>query len=211
MKYQLFTLGDLETNCYLVWSGQAAGVIDPGGPPEPVCAAIDRSGLQLQWILNTHGHSDHIAGNAALQGRYAAPILIHEADRGMLLSATANLSVFLGPGMVSPDAEATLTDGEWVPLGDGGFRVIAVPGHTPGSIALYTDGLLFCGDSLFRESVGRTDFPGGDQRQLISAIRNRLFCLPSETRVLPGHGPATDIAHEMRFNPFAAGEDEILD
>jgi hydroxyacylglutathione hydrolase len=209
MNYQLFTLGDLETNCYLVWSGQSAGVIDPGGPVDAVGAAIDRSGLQLQWIVNTHGHGDHIGGNAALQERYGAPILIHEADREMLFSATANLSVFFGPGVVSPAAAATLTDGEWLSLGETGFRVIAVPGHTRGGIALYTDGLLFCGDSLFWESVGRTDFPGGDQRQLISAIRKRLFCLPPETKVFPGHGPGTDIAHEMRFNPFVTGEDAV--
>jgi hydroxyacylglutathione hydrolase len=209
MNYQRFKLGDLETNCYLVWSGQAAGVIDPGGPVDAVSAVIERSGLQLQWIVNTHGHVDHICGNAALQERYGAPIFIHEADREMLHSAAINLSVFFGPGVMSPDAAATLTDGEWIPLGETGFRVIAVPGHTPGGIALYSDGLLFSGDSLFWESVGRTDFPGGDQRQLISAIRNRLFSLPPETKVFPGHGPATDIAHEMRFNPFAAGEDAV--
>jgi hydroxyacylglutathione hydrolase len=209
MNYQEFLVGDLGTNCYLVWSGHAAGVIDPGGPIDQVSEAIDQSGLELRWIINTHGHGDHIGGNAPLHERYGAPIFIHEADQKMLFSATANLSVFFGPAIVSPDATKLLTDGEWIPLGETGFRVIAIPGHTKGGIALYAEGLLFSGDSLFWESIGRTDFPGGNQQQLISGIRKRLLTLPPETKVFPGHGPATDIAHELRFNPFVADEDAV--
>ncbi|HYH02788.1 MAG TPA: MBL fold metallo-hydrolase, partial [Bacillota bacterium] len=130
-------------------------------------------------------------------------------DRPMLLSATANLSAFFGPGMVSPDAAKTLEDREVVRLGEEALEVIATPGHSPGGICLYTPGLLFSGDSLFRESIGRTDFPGGDFRLLLAGIRDRLLVLPSETVVLPGHGDATTISHEQFNNPYLADIDAL--
>lgn len=205
MEYRKFILGELETNCYLVWSGKTVGVIDPGGSVDAVIRFCDQHELQPQWIINTHGHGDHIAGNAALQQRYGVPILIHAADRSMLLSARVNLSEFYSSGVVSPDAAQTLEDGEEVTLGEEKLKVLATPGHTPGGISLYTTGLLFSGDSLFRESVGRSDFPGGNHRLLIEGISDRLLVLPPDTVVLPGHGEATTIGHESRYNPFLGG------
>ncbi|HEY8464921.1 MAG TPA: MBL fold metallo-hydrolase [Bacillota bacterium] len=209
MDYRRFVLGELETNCYLVWSGRAAGVIDPGGPVDQLIQTIDQQGLELKWVLNTHGHGDHIAGNALLKEHYQVPVLIHAADRLMLQSAAANLSAFMGTAVVSPPATKNLADGEILPLGEAGLEVIATPGHTPGGIALYTPGLLFSGDTLFRESIGRTDFPGGDQRTILVSIRDRLLKLPQETVVLPGHGEATTIGHELKHNPYLVGIDAL--
>jgi hydroxyacylglutathione hydrolase len=209
MEYRSFIVGELATNCYLLWSEKKAGVIDPGGPVAEIVRFLESAGLELQWIINTHGHCDHIAGNGALSQRYQAPVLIHVADRAMLLSPTANLSAFIGAAVVSPDASRTLADGETVRLGPTELQVIATPGHTRGGIALYTPGLLFAGDTLFCESIGRTDFPGGDQRQLLDSIRNRLFTLPPETLVLPGHGATTTIGREQKCNLFLRATDEV--
>lgn len=194
------------TNCYLLWSDQEAGVIDPGGPVSGVINFIKEKGLVLKWIVNTHGHYDHIAGNRTLREEFGVPILIHERDRVMLLEPTANLSVFMGQGMTSPDADKLLSEGHTLTLGAETLQVIETPGHTPGGISLYTPGLLFAGDTLFFESVGRTDLPGGDHQQLLTSIRERLLTLPPETIVLPGHGESTTIEHESRWNSFLAAE-----
>jgi hydroxyacylglutathione hydrolase len=209
MEYYRCVLGPLETNCYVVWSGRAAGVIDPGGAVEPVLQFIAAHGLQPQWVLNTHGHFDHIAGNAALLQRYPVPLLIHAADREMLLSPAHNLSAFMGQKAVSPAATRTLAEGEKLMLGKTALQVLATPGHTRGGISLYTPDLVFAGDTLFKESIGRTDFPGGDYRQLKTAIREKLFCLPAATLVLPGHGDPTTIGHERQCNPFLGAVDEV--
>ena len=202
MEYRSFIVGDLMVNCYILWSGNEAGVIDPGGPVEELVQFLAERSFQLKWILNTHGHADHIAGNGDLHQRYGVPLYIHQADRAMLTSPKANLSAFIGESIVSPDADRVLHDGDQLSLGDESITVIATPGHTPGGIALYTPGLLFAGDTLFQESIGRTDFPGGNHHELLASIKERLFNLPAETVVLPGHGGSTSIGHEMKHNPF---------
>ncbi|MGE5582058.1 MAG: MBL fold metallo-hydrolase [Bacillota bacterium] len=209
MEYRQYILEELKVNCYLVWSGAEAGVIDPGGPVEELVRFLSEKQLHLQWVVNTHGHIDHIAGNEEFIRKFQVPLLIHQRDRLMLTSATANLSAFFGEELISPDADRILTDGEELKLGTESLTVIETPGHTPGGISLYTKGLLFSGDTLFLESIGRTDFPGSDHFQLISSIRERLFTLPPETVVLPGHGGATTIAHEMKYNPFITGDHEF--
>lgn len=190
------------TNCYLLWSDREAGVIDPGGPVTEVVDFIKRNGLALKWIVNTHGHADHIAGNQTLKQTFNARIMIHGNDREMLLSPAQNLSAFVGEGITSPDADQILKDGDILSLGTEELLVIATPGHTPGGISLYRPGLLFAGDTLFYESIGRTDLPGGDYLQLIDSIRERLLKLPPETIVLPGHGETTTIGRELKSNPF---------
>ncbi len=202
MEYRRFAIGDLFTNCYLVWSGFEAGVIDPGGPVDEVIRVITERNLQLKWIVNTHGHADHIFGNKTLRQYYNAELYIHTADREMLLSPAKNLSAVLGKSLVSLDATATLKDGDLLELGDERFLIIETPGHTPGGISLYTKGMLFSGDTLFYESIGRTDLPGGNYRQLVTSIKENLFSLPPETLVLPGHEGSTSIAHEIQHNPY---------
>jgi glyoxylase-like metal-dependent hydrolase (beta-lactamase superfamily II) len=209
MEYRQYVLGDLQTNCYLLWSGEEAGVIDPGGPADELIREIESRGLKLKWVLNTHGHSDHIAGNRILHDQFGCSIIIHPADREMLLSPFANFSAFIGMPITSPDADMVLKDGDTVKLGSESLAVIETPGHTQGGIALYIPDLLFSGDTLFFESIGRTDIPGGDHRQLIKSIRERIFCLPAATIVLPGHGPITSIEHEREKNPFFHEANEI--
>ncbi len=202
MEYCSFIIGDIMTNCYLLWSGQEAGVIDPGGPVFEVVNFLKNNKLELKWIVNTHGHVDHIAGNLALKNEFNVPIFINERDREMLFSPTTNLSIFLGTEIISPEADKLLKEGDIIRLGLEELRVIETPGHTPGGIALYTPGLLFSGDTLFLESIGRTDLPGGDQQQLLKSIRERLMVLPPETVVLPGHEESTTIEHESKYNPY---------
>ncbi|MGE5605077.1 MAG: MBL fold metallo-hydrolase [Bacteroidota bacterium] len=204
MEYRSFIVGDIMTNCYLIWSEKEAGVIDPGGPVPHVIDFIKQNGLVLKWIVNTHGHADHIAGNGTLRNEFGAPILIHERDREMLLEPTANLSVFIGKEITSPDADKLLKEGDLIRLDSEVLQVIETPGHTQGGISLYTPGLLFAGDTLFLESIGRTDLPGGDHEQLLKSIREKLMTLPPETIVLPGHGESTTIEHESQWNPFLA-------
>lgn len=202
MEYRSFIVGDIMTNCYLVWSGKAAGVIDPGGPVGGIIDFIKEQGLVLKWIVNTHGHADHIAGNGMLRKEFNAPLYIHGGDREMLLEPAANLSVFMGMGITSPDADKLIKEGDLLNLESEALQVIETPGHTAGGISLYTKGLLFAGDTLFFESIGRTDLPGGDHQQLLKSIREKLMTLPPETIVLPGHGETTTIEHESRWNSF---------
>ena len=202
MNYRCFVIGDFMTNCYLIWSQNEAAVIDPGGHPDIVIQTINDQHLKLKWILNTHGHVDHIFGNEALHKAFGAPILIHQADHMMLTSPRENYSIFMGPPVKSPDAERTLNDGDILTLGTEEFTVIETPGHTPGGVSIYTPGYLFCGDTMFHESIGRTDLPGGNYHQLVTAIKKRLLTLPADTVVLPGHQGQTTIGHEMKYNPF---------
>lgn len=202
MNYQRFVVGNIATNCYVVWSGNEAGIIDPGGEIKDIVALLEHHALQVKWIVNTHGHFDHIAGNQALQEKYKAPIWIHTEDEVMLSSAEANLSAWMGQPITSPPASKTLTEGDIIPLGSESLTVLHTPGHTPGGISLYTQGLVFTGDALFYESIGRTDFPDGNHQQLVQGIREKLLTLPPETVVLPGHDCLSTIAHEIANNPL---------
>ncbi|HPT86900.1 MAG TPA: MBL fold metallo-hydrolase [Bacillota bacterium] len=202
MKYQRFIIGEIQTNCYLVYSDKAAGIIDPGGPVNVIIDFLEKHQLKPEWIVNTHGHFDHIAGNAELVKHYGIPLYIHPADRSMLISAEDNLSRSLQQFVVSPDATGTIVEGDELVLGGERFRVLETPGHTPGGISLYTQGMVFSGDALFFESIGRTDLPGGDYPTLVSAIQAKLLTLPDDTLVFPGHGPSTTIRHERQNNPY---------
>jgi glyoxylase-like metal-dependent hydrolase (beta-lactamase superfamily II) len=204
MEYQKFDFGGPAANCYLLWSGKEAGIIDPGALTPELIQFVQRRELVLQWIINTHGHADHIFGNKAVQDYFKIPIFIHSGDKPMLASPLLNFSRFFGIDFTSPDVARTLNDGEIITLGTEKITVIATPGHTQGGISLYTPGFLFSGDTLFCEGIGRTDLPGGNYQQLLDSIAGRLFTLPPETLVLPGHGDSTTIEHEMKYNPFVA-------
>ena len=205
--------GPLETNCYLVGCPEThrAAVIDPGGDADVIAAKVGDLVLTVEWIINTHGHGDHMGGNADVKAMFpSARLAIHEADAPYLLRPELNLSHFFGAPVISPAADVLLKDGDEVLIGKLRLRVIHVPGHTPGGIALYADAaesglgkpVLLCGDALFAGGIGRTDFPGGSEGQLIGAIRERLLTLPPDTLVYPGHGEPTTIGREAATNPF---------
>lgn len=194
---------------YVAWreGAREALVIDPGFDPRAILDLLTRRGLTPAAILNTHGHVDHIAGNAAMKRAFpGVPLLIGRNDAPLLRDADANLSAKFGMPLLSPPADRLLDDGERLELAGIAMEVREIPGHSPGSVVLVCEGesplVVFGGDVLFSGSVGRTDL-GGDGPQLIAGIRARLWTLPDDTRVLPGHGPETTVGVERRTNPFA--------
>lgn len=199
-------VGAFAANCYVVAEseGQKAAVIDPGGDPEAIAAVIERHGLTVDVILNTHGHADHIAANGELARLWRAPIAIHRFDAPMLTNPNLNLSAIFGVGLVSPMASRLLEDGDVINIGSLGFRVSHTPGHTPGGVCFVVGETVFSGDTLFAGSIGRTDFPRGSMTDLLSAITEKLLTLPDRAVVHPGHGPETTIGEEKRYNPFLA-------
>lgn len=198
-------LGELDTNCWLVSDGAGGPlvVIDPAGEPERLLLEIGSRAVAA--VVLTHGHFDHLGAAAALLARTPAPLLVHEADAPSITDALANGGAAFGFDHVAPAADRTLADGDIVEAGTLKLKVMHTPGHTPGSICLLaeTDAgpHLFSGDTLFAGSVGRTDFPGGNGRELARSIA-RLATLPPETVVHTGHGPDTTIERESRVNFF---------
>lgn len=194
---------------YVVWRAgrDRALVVDPGFDTESLLSLLRRSGLVVDAILNTHGHADHIAGNAELKRRFPeAPLMIGRNDAPLLTNPELNLSAPFGIPLTSPPADQLLSDGERIERAGLPFLVREIPGHSPGSVVFVAEGAeppyVLAGDVLFAGSVGRTDFPGGSSRQLIEGIHEKLFDLPDATIVYPGHGPRTTIGAERRSNPF---------
>ncbi len=197
-----------QENTYIVWRPDRddALVIDPGLEPGPVLDFLREQGKAVAVVLNTHGHVDHIAGNADLKRAYPqAPLVIGAGDAIMLTDPMANLSGLFGMPIVSPPADRLLREGDVVEAAGVRLEVVDLPGHSPGHVVFVCredPPVVFGGDVLMRGSVGRTDFPGGDTEQLFSGIRTKLFPMPPETVVYPGHGPVTTVGHEKRTNPY---------
>ena len=198
-----------EENTYIIHPevGGECIVVDPGLEPDEVIRQLDDLGLTPRAFLNTHGHSDHIGGNAALTTRWPeCPLVIGVGDAPMLTDARRNLSADFGIPIVSPAADVTLEDGQVYEVAGLRFEARAVPGHSPGHMVYVVQGqtppVVLVGDVIFAGSIGRTDFPGGSLQTLLDGIRRKLYTLPNDTVLLPGHGPATTVGQEKKTNPF---------
>lgn len=204
MILERLVVGPFASNCYIVGcekTGEAV-VIDPGDEGNRITKLIKAKGLKVKYIINTHGHIDHIGANEAVKEATGAPILIHQGDAKMLQHSERISRDYFGMSVSSPPADKLLTDGEELPLGIFTIKVIHTPGHSPGGICLEVDNILFTGDTLFALGIGRTDMPGGDMTTLLNGIKGKLFSYPDSTIVYPGHGPSTSIGQEKRGNPF---------
>lgn len=185
-------VGPIMTNCYILELGNKAIIIDPGGNPEKIIPLIREK--KVSAIVATHGHFDHVLAVEELKRITGAPFYLHYAD----LEVMKRAMTLYAPGYKAPEPDYDLADGL------DGFEVIHTPGHTPGSVCLVRDKVLFSGDTLFREGIGRYDFPEGDGEQLALSIQ-KLMELDDEVEVYPGHGPPTTIGYEKRNNPYVLG------
>jgi glyoxylase-like metal-dependent hydrolase (beta-lactamase superfamily II) len=199
-------------NSYVVWRDGAteAFVIDPGFEPEVILEFLAERELTLAAVVNTHGHVDHIAGNRAMKEAFPdAPIVIGRGDADMLVDPELNLSAAYGIPVTSPPRDRAVSDGEVLSVAGVEMDVWEIPGHSPGHVVYFvrgeSPGVLFGGDVLFRGSVGRTDFPGGSFEQLAAGVHAKLWQLPDDVVVYPGHGPVTTVGHEKRTNPYVGG------
>jgi glyoxylase-like metal-dependent hydrolase (beta-lactamase superfamily II) len=199
MKYEIVVVGTYDTNCYLVYceDTRESVIIDPGAEPEKIFGVTAGLDLKPVLVLNTHGHADHIGANLDMIQKYKIPLAIHPADEPLL---QADETTYLGRKSPAPDR--FLEDGESISFGRASLRVLHTPGHSPGGVSLAGDGILFSGDTLFNDGVGRTDLPGGSWKDLVNSIKDKILTLDGETIVLPGHGPWTTVAQEARSNPF---------
>ena len=204
MIIERLVVGMLQCNCYLVGCDDTKGgiVIDPGGDAPAVLDRIEQLGLNIKYILNTHGHIDHIAANRPVKEATGAQIAIHRDDAQWLITDQGDYARMLGVLSPGPPADVLLDEGDQVEFGNESLQVIHTPGHSLGGISLVGDGLVFCGDTLFAMGVGRVDLPGGSWETLMHSIKTRLFSMPDDTTVYTGHGSPTTVGREKGFNPW---------
>jgi hydroxyacylglutathione hydrolase len=209
LQIRQLTLGPMQTNCYLVGCEETltAAVIDPAWDGRGIVEAAEMDGWEVSMILLTHAHFDHLGGLADVKQLTGAPIYIHP-DAAPEISSAPMLAAFFGMRIEAPpEADIMLEDKQTLTVGTVQLEVIHTPGHAAGHVSFYLPQyrVVFDGDTLFQDGIGRTDLPGGDHETLLSAIRERLLTLPDDTRVFPGHGPATTIGYERRSNEFLEG------
>ncbi|MEK7822023.1 MAG: MBL fold metallo-hydrolase [Planctomycetota bacterium] len=215
MKIETLIVGPLDVGCYILANeDNEAVIIDPGGDADEIIKFIKGHKLQPRYLINTHGHGDHIGANKELKALFPElKICIHEEDKEALTNPFKNLSALGGFQskdyiLRSPPADVTLKEGDRITLGKIRLEVLHTPGHTPGGICLLgrseddKPDVLFSGDSLFQGSIGRTDFPGGNQQDLVKSLREKVLTLKEDTIVYPGHGPSTTIGYEKVNNPY---------
>ncbi len=204
MNIKTLAVGPIMANCFIVGckNTKEAVVIDPGADTDRILMALADAGLTVKYLLNTHGHFDHVGGNKKMKDATGADLMIHEKDAPMLELIEASATSWGLDGENSPPPDKTIADGDVIEFGEKSLKVFHTPGHSPGGVSFYTEGYVFVGDTLFQGSIGRTDLPGGDYGTLITSIKDKLFVLDDDTQVFTGHGPVTTIGREKRYNPF---------
>lgn len=205
LEFRCLTVGPLETNCYIIWDDRtrSAAIIDPGGEPERIIDSSRTHELNVEWVLLTHGHADHCFYAADVAEQFGARIGIHPADVELIQQSLGIIEQFYDLREYrQTDPSDLLTEGDIIRLGDLDVKVLHTPGHSAGSVSYVTEIGVFCGDTVFAGSIGRTDFPGGSHVQLVDSIKSKLLILPDSTVLYPGHGPATTVAREKRTNPY---------
>lgn len=204
MIIKRLTVGPIMANCYIVGCEETrnAAIIDPGDEAQRILEAVEEASLNVVHIINTHGHFDHVGANGAVKEKTGAKLAIHSLDAPFLKVVVDSAAAWGLSAAPSPEPDRLLEDQDTIEVGSLSFTVIHTPGHSPGGIALLSDGYVFVGDTLFAGSIGRSDFPGGDYQTLINSIKNRLLTLPDTVQVMPGHNEPSTIGREKRFNPF---------
>jgi len=209
MRIHTLTVGPVSCKCIIVACpvSSEAAVVDPGGNADEILAEVAAMGVNVKYLLHTHAHFDHILATREVAAATGAEVLLHADDRAMYENLPAQGRIFGFAAERPPEVSRWLAGGETIAIGTLSARVIHTPGHTPGSVGYYfatPAPLLLSGDTLFAESVGRTDLRGGSFEDLVVSIREKLYPLPGDTRVIPGHGPETTIGHEREHNPFVS-------
>ncbi len=204
MIIKKLSVGPIMANCFILGCEQTkeAVVIDPGDDADRILMELAKAELKVTYLINTHGHFDHVGANKRMKEVSGATLAIHPDDAPMLSQLSRSAASFGLAAENSPEPDMLLNDGDKVTFGSITLTVIHTPGHSRGGICLYTEGHLFAGDTLFAGSIGRTDLPGGDYDTLIASIKEKLLNLPDDTTVYTGHGPETTLLNEKRMNPF---------
>lgn len=200
---KIFTVGPMEANCYILYNPDKREglIIDPGAEGSHLIKFIKQEKISINYIVNTHGHPDHIGANRKIKEHTNAPILIHQYDAPMLAKSGSVLSLIFPVESSSPPADTFIKDGDLIECAGMKLKVLHTPGHTPGGISLLIDDSIFTGDTLFSGSIGRSDLPGGSPQVLLSSIK-KILSLDENLIIYPGHGPSTTVGQELHSNPF---------
>ncbi len=202
------TVGELAVNCWFLVNEdrKEALVFDPGDEAERIRSYAEQKGWKIPGILLTHGHADHMGGAEELKRLTEAEIYALAEEEPLLKNGKTNLSVYIMRRVITMEADEYVRDGQELTLSGIRLKVLRTPGHTPGGCCFYCEeaGCVFAGDTLFQGSVGRSDFPGGSMSELVRSVKEKLFLLPDDTKVYPGHGEETTIAFEKQYNPFVS-------
>ena len=205
MKLEYLVVRPLSVNCFIISDNKCdAVVVDPGGDGDAIIDFITKQKLKPLMIINTHGHFDHIGAVAQLKNKYNIPFMMHGDDE-FLLELSSETSQMFGLGEIEvPALDEKVQDGDVLDAGEMKFRIIHTPGHSPGGICIDIEGFdsVITGDTLFQESIGRSDFPYANHAKLLDSIRTKIFTLDENRVLYPGHGPSTTVGHEKRHNPF---------